>query len=244
MVRCGVAGHPREWEWNAYHELVGIRKRYRVIDAKRLCWRLRTGSLEEVGSTGEKLARKSVLRPQIDMPFQVMCLRSSRMLRRQSTWVAKDKVLLGWQSQVLGPWQDQIVIVDGKKVRHAGVEIVNAVDSQGRFLGSTVTARKSNGIPPFKAGSNPLMADANDSMRSFTPNCRTCSTYETEKTRPRPSRRTREKALQSTVNDVFSRCVSCQMATRPIVNKRYYAQKSTPLPLRTCTLAESANYCS
>jgi len=54
---------------------------------------------------------------------------------------------LGWQSQVLGPWQDQIVIVDGKKVRHAGVEIVNAADSQGRFLGSTVTARKSNGIP-------------------------------------------------------------------------------------------------
>jgi len=92
---------------------------------------------------------------------------------------------LGWQSQVLGPWQDQIVIVDGKKVRHAGVEIVNAADSQGRFLGSTVTARKSNGIPaPFKAGSNPLMADANDSMRSFTPNCRACSTYETEKTRP------------------------------------------------------------
>jgi len=97
-----------------------------------------------------------------------------------------EQVLLGWQSQVLGPWQDQIVIVDGKKVRHAGVEIVNAADSQGRFLGSTVTARKSNEIPaPFKAGSNPLMADANDSMRSFTPNCRTCSTYETEKTRPK-----------------------------------------------------------
>ena len=85
------------------------------------------------------------------MPFQVMCLRSSRMLRRQSAWVAKDKVLLGWQSQVLGPWQDQIVIVDGKKVCHAGVEIVNAADSQGRFLGSTVTARKSNGIPAFQS---------------------------------------------------------------------------------------------
>jgi len=39
------------------------------------------------------------------------------------------------------------VIVDGKTVRHAGVEIVNAVDSQGRFLGSTVTASKSNEIP-------------------------------------------------------------------------------------------------
>ncbi len=41
-----------------------------------------------------------------------------------------------------------MVIVDGKKVRHAGVEIVNAVDSQGRFLGSVVTPAKTNEIPP------------------------------------------------------------------------------------------------
>jgi len=58
-----------------------------------------------------------------------------------------ERVLLRWQDQVLGPWQDQIVIIDGKKVRHAGVEIVNAVDSQGRFLGSTVTPSKTNEIP-------------------------------------------------------------------------------------------------
>jgi hypothetical protein len=40
-----------------------------------------------------------------------------------------------------------MVIFDGKKVRHAGVEIVNAVDAQGRFLGSVVTESKSNEIP-------------------------------------------------------------------------------------------------
>jgi len=67
MVRCGVAGHPREWEWNGCDELVGIRKRYRVIDAERLCWRLRTGSLEEVGrnldaSLKERIARGEVRR--------------------------------------------------------------------------------------------------------------------------------------------------------------------------------------
>jgi len=56
-------------------------------------------------------------------------------------------VLLQWQDQILGPRQDRIVIVDGKKVRHGGVEIVNAVDSQGRFLGSVVTQSKSNEIP-------------------------------------------------------------------------------------------------
>jgi hypothetical protein len=58
-----------------------------------------------------------------------------------------ERVLLRWQDQILGPRQDRIVIVDGKKVRHGGVEIVNAVDSQGRFLGSVVTQSKSNEIP-------------------------------------------------------------------------------------------------
>ena len=58
-----------------------------------------------------------------------------------------ERVLLRWQDQILGPRQDRIVIFEGKKVRHAGVEIVNAVDSQGRFLGSVVTQSKSNEIP-------------------------------------------------------------------------------------------------
>lgn len=61
-----------------------------------------------------------------------------------------ERVLLRWQTQILGPSQDQIVIVDGKKIRHAGVEIVNAVDSQGRFLGSVVTPAKTNEIPAVR----------------------------------------------------------------------------------------------
>lgn len=58
-----------------------------------------------------------------------------------------ERVLVEWQNQILGPSQDRIVIVDGKKVRHGGVEIVNAVDSSGRFLGSVITQSKSNEIP-------------------------------------------------------------------------------------------------
>jgi hypothetical protein len=58
-----------------------------------------------------------------------------------------ERVLLRWQEQVLGPTQDRIVIIDGKKIRHGGVEIVNAVNSTGRFLGSVVTEAKSNEIP-------------------------------------------------------------------------------------------------
>lgn len=60
---------------------------------------------------------------------------------------AVERALLRWQEQILGAAQDSIVIIDGKKVRHGGVEIVNAADSAGRFLGSVMTQSKSNEIP-------------------------------------------------------------------------------------------------
>lgn len=48
MVRCGVVAHPREWRWVGYHEIMGQRQRYRVVDLERLCWRLRAGSLDDL----------------------------------------------------------------------------------------------------------------------------------------------------------------------------------------------------
>jgi putative transposase len=48
MVRCGVVGHPQQWEWVGYHEMTGARKRYRLIDLDRLCQHLGTGSLDEL----------------------------------------------------------------------------------------------------------------------------------------------------------------------------------------------------
>lgn len=58
-----------------------------------------------------------------------------------------EGLLLRWQEQLLGPVQDRVVIVDGKKMRHGGVEMVNAVSGSGRFLGGVITADKSNEIP-------------------------------------------------------------------------------------------------
>ena len=62
MVRCGVVAHPRDWAWAGFHEIMGTRRRYRVIDAERLCGRLRAASLEEVRkllevSLAERIAR-------------------------------------------------------------------------------------------------------------------------------------------------------------------------------------------
>mgnify|MGYP006354352285 CR=1 FL=1 len=34
MVRAGVVGHPREWTWTAWSELMGERRRNRVLDAE------------------------------------------------------------------------------------------------------------------------------------------------------------------------------------------------------------------
>jgi len=69
---------------------------------------------------------------------------------------ALEGLLLRWQDQILGPAQDRVVIIDGKKVRPGGVEIVNAVNSTGRFLGSVLTQSKSNEIPAGRQLLRPL----------------------------------------------------------------------------------------
>jgi predicted transposase YbfD/YdcC len=60
---------------------------------------------------------------------------------------ALERALLLWQEQVLGPSQDKLVIVDGKTLRHAHVELVSAVNGGGRWLGSVTVAQDSNEIP-------------------------------------------------------------------------------------------------
>lgn len=60
---------------------------------------------------------------------------------------ALERALLLWQEQLLGVPQDQLVIVDGKTLRHGHLELVNAVNSAGRWLGSVAVQDKSNEIP-------------------------------------------------------------------------------------------------
>ena len=60
---------------------------------------------------------------------------------------ALERALLRWQEQVLGPAQDQLVIVDGKTLRHGHVELVSAVTGQGRWLGTVAVQAGSHEIP-------------------------------------------------------------------------------------------------
>jgi hypothetical protein len=58
-----------------------------------------------------------------------------------------QQLLLEWQQRLSGPIQDSLVIVDGKKMRHGGVEMVNATNGRGQYLGGVMTQSKSNEIP-------------------------------------------------------------------------------------------------
>jgi len=60
---------------------------------------------------------------------------------------ALQRALLVWQEQLLGPAQDHLVIVDGKTLRHAHLELVSAVNGQGRWLGTLAVPEGSNEIP-------------------------------------------------------------------------------------------------
>lgn len=58
-----------------------------------------------------------------------------------------EAALLGWQNRLLGPAQDNIILVDGKKMRGGAVEMVNATTGSGRYVGGKITESKSNEIP-------------------------------------------------------------------------------------------------
>jgi hypothetical protein len=70
----------------------------------------------------------------------------TRVLARVEA-VVLERVLLRWQQRLTGPIQDTVVIVDGKKLRHGGVEMVNAANGRGQYLGGMITPAKSHEIP-------------------------------------------------------------------------------------------------
>jgi putative transposase len=65
MVRDRVVRHPREWDWVGYHEIMGQRQRYRLLDLERLCWRLRTDDLEAVRHNLAAVLEEMIARDQI-----------------------------------------------------------------------------------------------------------------------------------------------------------------------------------
>jgi hypothetical protein len=60
---------------------------------------------------------------------------------------ALQRARLCGQEQLLGPAQDRLVMVEGKALWHAHVELVSAVNGRGRWLGTVTVAEGRNEIP-------------------------------------------------------------------------------------------------
>ena len=65
MVRCGVVSHPQEWEWLGYHEIMGRRRRYRLLDLDRLHWRMATDDAEEIRHNLEAALSDAIARGEL-----------------------------------------------------------------------------------------------------------------------------------------------------------------------------------
>jgi len=67
MVRAGMVEHPRDWRWCGYDELVGTRKRYRLIDIQQLLRSLDLDDMKDLArlhseGVDDLIARRSLKR--------------------------------------------------------------------------------------------------------------------------------------------------------------------------------------
>ena len=83
MVRAGVVPHPREWEWCGYHELVGSRKRYRMVATEKILELLGDCAAESLAASYEKAIGEAV---------------AARDLQRNPIWT--ESIAVGCESFV------------------------------------------------------------------------------------------------------------------------------------------------
>jgi putative transposase len=112
MVRAGVVGHPREWPWCGYDELVGERRKFLVLDRDKLLALTEAGSAAELASNHLAMIAKAL---------------EARRLQREAQWT--DSIAVGSQEFVNGvaernEWRAKLEIRPGEGdawlVREAG----------------------------------------------------------------------------------------------------------------------------
>ena len=108
---------------------------------------LSQGQLRALGFRPKRKKKKAGQNPSLPGPIRCPGESTFKRLLPVIDPAAVECALLRWQEQVLGPAQDKVVIVDGKTLRHAHVELVSAVDGSGRWLGTVAVEESSNEIP-------------------------------------------------------------------------------------------------
>lgn len=126
MVRTGVVGHPREWNWSGYGELMGLRQRNRLLDTGKLLFLLGGASLEDLRKNLEvtieqRLARdecareprwtESIAVGSADFVGRIESRIASRQRMDRSeeggAWVLRDnhESFSAAENRALGPWE-------------------------------------------------------------------------------------------------------------------------------------------
>ena len=83
MVRCGVVEHPRQWEWSGYAEMMGWRKRNRLLDLEKLLWLVQAATMDEFRAHFNAALEEAIIHDE---------------LKRQEKWASA--VAIGSQSFV------------------------------------------------------------------------------------------------------------------------------------------------
>ncbi len=100
MVRAGVVSHPADWEWTGYRELMGLRKRNRLLDTAALC---RAVELEGPdGLTEFRRRHQEMIEEAI----------ANRDLRREPIW--SESIAVGdqtWVQQVGGAIRNRMEVI-------------------------------------------------------------------------------------------------------------------------------------
>jgi putative transposase len=128
MVRCGAVAHPSQWEWVGYHEIMGRRQRYRMVDLERLCWRLGTTSLEEVRKNLEAMLQERIEREELKRePYWTESLAVGSpefvkriqplILSRRETEIVEEKAGCWVLKEAETPYSSELGSEIGSKVR-------------------------------------------------------------------------------------------------------------------------------
>ena len=75
MVRCGAVKHPGDWPWSGYGELMGCRRRNRLLDLDKLLWLLRAASVAEFRLCLQATLEEAIIKDQLKRePTWTECL--------------------------------------------------------------------------------------------------------------------------------------------------------------------------
>jgi putative transposase len=90
MVRCHAVGHPCEWRWCGYHELMGLRQRFRLLNVERLLALLRGAGIETFRRNYEAMIAERIAKDAMEREpkwTEVIAVGSEGYVRQVAKWV-------------------------------------------------------------------------------------------------------------------------------------------------------------